>query len=107
MLEARACPAEMSLEARIPVKQTAKTALIADEFNLAFSPHHRVKLYTRSLLQRLKFPLIGMWECQISSFREARRSQWVDATLWSSRLIAVSRTDFDRRYQFKQNKSPV
>jgi hypothetical protein len=46
MLEARACPAEMSLEARIPVKQTEKTALIADELNLAFSPQHRVKLYT-------------------------------------------------------------
>jgi hypothetical protein len=66
--EARAWLAEMSLKARIPVKQTAKTALIADELNLAFSPHHRVKLYTRSLPQRLKFPLIGMWECQISSY---------------------------------------
>jgi hypothetical protein len=71
-LEARAYSAEISLEARIPVKNTAKAARIAGELNLAFSPLHRVKLYTRSLLQRLKFPLIGMRECQISSFRQSR-----------------------------------
>jgi hypothetical protein len=40
------------------------------------------------------------------TFREAGRSQWVDATLVQSLLLRAYEADFARGRQFKQNKKP-
>jgi hypothetical protein len=37
--------------------------------------------------------------------REARRSQWVDATLAQSLRVGVYEADFARGREFKQNKA--